>query len=88
MTELQIYLSALLGGIHRVACFGSGVFAGLGTGCILAASFHPLMSPARRKFFIRKGWSSLQLTLIFVFLALIVPGEETWREMFGLFLEK
>lgn len=48
----------------------------------------PLMSPPRRKFFIRKGWSCLQLTLIFVFLALIVPGEETWREMFGLFLEK
>mgnify|MGYP001164424955 CR=1 FL=1 len=23
MTELLIYLSALLGGIHRVACFGS-----------------------------------------------------------------
>ena len=88
MTELQIYLSALLGGIHRVALLCSGVFAGLGTGCIIAASFHPLMSPARRKFFIRKGWSCLQLTLIFVFLALMVPCEGTWREMFGLFLEK
>lgn len=74
MTELLIYLSALLGGIHRVACFGSGVFAGLGTGCILAASFHPLMSPARRKFFIRKGWSSLQLTLIFVFRVFGISG--------------
>lgn len=84
MTELQIYLSALLGGIHRVALLCSGVFAGLGTGCIIAASFHPLMSPARRKFFIRKGWSCLQLTLIFVFLVLTVPCEGTWREMFGL----
>lgn len=84
MTELLIYVSALLGGIHRVALFCSGVFAGLGTGCIIAASFHPLMSPARRKFFIRKGWSCLQLTLIFVFLVLTVPCEGTWREMFGL----
>lgn len=88
MTELLIYVSALLGGIHRVALLCSGVFAGLGTGCIIAASFHPLMSPARRKFFIRKGWSCLQLTLIFVFLVLTVPCEGTWREMFGLFLEK
>ena len=84
MTELLIYVSALLGGIHRVALLCSGVFAGLGTGCIIAASFHPLMSPARRKFFIRKGWSCLQLTLIFVFLGLTVPCEGTWREMFGL----
>nr|DAM24454.1 MAG TPA: hypothetical protein [Caudoviricetes sp.] len=84
MTELLIYVSALLGGIHRVALLCSGVFAGLGTGCIIAASFHPLMSPARRKFFIRKGWSCLQLTLIFVFLVLTVPCEGTWREMFGL----
>ena len=84
MTELLIYVSALLGGIHRVALLCSGVFAGLGTGCIIAASFHPLMSQARRKFFIRKGWSCLQLTLIFVFLVLTVPCEGTWREMFGL----
>ena len=84
MTELLIYVSALLGGSHRVALLCSGVFAGLGTGCIIAASFHPLMSPARRKFFIRKGWSCLQLTLIFVFLVLTVPCEGTWREMFGL----
>lgn len=84
MTELLIYVSALLGGIHRVVLLCSGVFAGLGTGCIIAASFHPLMSPARRKFFIRKGWSCLQLTLIFVFLVLTVPCEGTWREMFGL----
>ena len=84
MIELLIYVSALLGGIHRVALLCSGVFAGLGTGCIIAASFHPLMSPARRKFFIRKGWSCLQLTLIFVFLVLTVPCEGTWREMFGL----
>ena len=84
MTELLIYVSALLGGIHRVALLCSGVFAGLGTGCIIAAIFHPLMSPARRKFFIRKGWSCLQLTLIFVFLVLTVPCEGTWREMFGL----
>ena len=84
MTELLIYVSALLGGIHRVALLCSGVFAGLGPGCIIAASFHPLMSPARRKFFIRKGWSCLQLTLIFVFLVLTVPCEGTWREMFGL----
>lgn len=84
MTELLIYVSALLGGIHRVALLCSGVFAGLGTGCLIAASFHPLMSPARRKFFIRKGWSCLQLTLIFVFLVLTVPCEGTWREMFGL----
>lgn len=84
MTKLLIYVSALLGGIHRVALLCSGVFAGLGTGCIIAASFHPLMSPARRKFFIRKGWSCLQLTLIFVFLVLTVPCEGTWREMFGL----
>lgn len=84
MTELLIYVSALLGGIHRVALLCSGVFAGLGTGCIIAASFHPLMSPARRKFFIRNGWSCLQLTLIFVFLVLTVPCEGTWREMFGL----
>lgn len=84
MTELLIYVSALLGGIHRVALLCSGVFAGLGTGCIIAASFHPLMSPARRKFFIRKGGSCLQLTLIFVFLVLTVPCEGTWREMFGL----
>lgn len=88
MTELQIYLSALLGGLHITALFCSGLFGALGAGCIVAASFHPVMTAARRKFFIRKGWSCLQLTLIFVFLALIVPGEETWREMFGLFLEK
>ena len=82
MTELQIYLSALLGGLHITALFCSGLFGVLGAGCIGAASFHPLMSPARRKFFIRKGWSCLQLT--FVFLVLTVPCEGTWREMFGL----
>lgn len=84
MMELMIYMSALLGGIHITALLCSGLFGVLGAGCIGAASFHPLMSPARRKFFIRKGWSSLQLTLIFVFLGLTVPCEGTWREMFGL----
>lgn len=40
MTELQIYLSALLGGLHITALFCSGLFGALGAGCIVAASFH------------------------------------------------
>lgn len=84
MTAFWIYTAALLGSLRIVAIVVAVAFVAIGLIGIVTGSSPAQLTQARRRFLIRKGRTCLVVALFAVVFAVIVPAQETVREMAGL----
>lgn len=84
MNAFWVYLAALLGTARIIAIIVAFLLAILGLGGIFAGRSPASLTQARRLFLIRKGRACLTAAVCTVIFVVVVPAEDTVREMAGL----